>query len=362
MVSQHDIARSLGMSQTAVSLALRNRPAVSAATIKKVQAAAIRLGYRADPMISALMAQRKRHHAAAFKAKIAFVTGYPSRDEWRLSSYAMGCYAGAKSAALARGYSCEEFWLRETGISHGRLSQILWNQNVQGLIFAPLPVEIPPIRLDWGRFAVVSLDYSLADPQVHRIVDDHGYGMERVLTEIDNLGYRRPGLVLRASQDVRTHHSRLGSFLVGRRLHPDWMDVAPLILPEDRWDADLFAHWFRRLRPDVVLTEEVELASAVTKLGIRVPRDLGIAFFHQNRVTEQWSGLLVDSKQVGIRAAEVLMRLIETNERGIPRIPTTTLVEAFAWNRGETLRQSRAAVRGRKNSLRQLTSVARGFV
>jgi hypothetical protein len=37
-------------------------------------------------------------------------------------------------------------------------------------------------------------------------------------------------------------------------------------------------------------------------------------------------------------AATVLMRMIETNERGTPRVPTTTLVESFTWHQGRTLR------------------------
>lgn len=335
------------MSQTAVSLALRHNPSVSAATIKKVHAAAKRLGYKPDPMISALMAQRQNRHATAYKAKIAFLTGFPHRDEWKQSSYAAGCFAGAKAAAEARGYLCEVVWVWEPGVSGQRLSRILWTQNVQGLIVAPLPVDQPPIKLEWSRFAAVSLDYSLADPEIHRVVDDHGFGLERVLTEIAKLGYKRPGLVLRASQDVRTHHSRLGAFLVGRRLHPDWEEVAPLILPQDRWDPALFCSWLRRHQPDVVLTEEKELPDTVRKSGLRVPEDLGIAFFHKEDPASELGGLQIDAAQVGARAAQVLMRLIETNERGAPAIPTTTLVKGFAWSAGETLRPQKKPVNRR---------------
>ena len=56
--TQKDIAQSLGLSQTAVSLALRNSPGISSTTVARVRAAVRRLGYRPDPMISALMAQR----------------------------------------------------------------------------------------------------------------------------------------------------------------------------------------------------------------------------------------------------------------------------------------------------------------
>ncbi len=338
MVTQQDVARETGLSQTAVSLALRNSPEVSAATIRRVRAAARKLGYRPDPLISALMAQRHKRQQHAFRAKIAFLSAFPRRDEWKESAYSAGCFAGAKAAAAERGYVCEPVWLHEPGITAPRLSQILWTQNFQGLLFAPLPVDFPPLEIDWSKFAALSLDYSLLRPRLSRVVDDHAFGIERVLDEIGRRGYQRPGLVLRASQDVRTHHSRLGVFLVQLRLHPEWRHVPPLILPEDRWDSALFADWVRRERPDVVLTEELALPTAARELGLRVPRELGLAFFHKEQPARTLSGLQIDSAQIGVTAANILIRMIETNERGPARVPTTTLVQSFSWNDGRTLR------------------------
>jgi LacI family transcriptional regulator len=338
MVTQQDVARAAGLSQTAVSMALRNSAEVSPATIRQVRATAKRLGYRPDPLISALMAQRQHRGKKAFRAKIAFLTGFPHREEWRHSAYAAGCLAGAQRAAIERGYLCEPVWLREPGMTGPRLSNILWTQNVQGLLFAPLPVDYPPITIEWTKFAALSLDYSLAKPVLNRVVDDHAFGIERVLAEISRRGYRRPGLILRASQDVRTHHSRLGVFLVHRGLNPEWADVSPLILPEDRWDAALFAAWIERERPDVLLTEEIDLPAAVRALGLRVPRDLGIAMFHKEHPARTLSGLQINSEQVGATAANILIRMIETNERGEAAVPTTTLVQSFTWNDGRSLR------------------------
>lgn len=339
MVTQQDVARETGLSQTAVSLALRNSPDIPAATIRRVRAAAKRLGYRPDPLISALMAQRQRRRQGSFRAKIAFLTAFTRRDERGQSAYASGCFEGAQRAAAERGYVCEPFWLREPGITGPRLSTILWTQNVQGLLVAPLPVDHPTPALEWEKFAALSLDYSLARPVLSRVVDDHAFGIERVLDEIARRGYRRPGLVLRASQDVRTHHSRLGVFLVHRRLRPEWQDVPPLILPEDRWDAPLFVAWLRRERPDVILTEELVVPAVVRDAGLRVPGDLGIAFFHKERPARSLSGLQINSREVGATAANILIRMIETNERGEARVPTTTLVQSFTWNDGRTLRR-----------------------
>ncbi|MDI1335867.1 MAG: substrate-binding domain-containing protein, partial [Lacunisphaera sp.] len=124
-----------------------------------------------------------------------------------------------------------------------------------------------------------------------------------------------------------------------RRLQPAWQEVPPLILPEDRWDERLFSQWIKQERPDVVLTEEIELPAAARAIGLKVPRDLGIAFFHKEQPARELSGLQINSEEVGATAASILMRMIETNERGHAPVPTTTLVQSFTWNNGRTLRR-----------------------
>ena len=88
MVTQRDIARAAGLSQATVSLALRRHPGLPAATIARVHAAAAGLGYRPDPLVSALMSQRQaRKPGGTLRAKIAFLTAFPTRDGWRRSRY-----------------------------------------------------------------------------------------------------------------------------------------------------------------------------------------------------------------------------------------------------------------------------------
>ena len=54
-VTVRDIARECGVSATTVSLALRNHPRISKKTKEKVQAAARRMNYTGNPLVSALM-------------------------------------------------------------------------------------------------------------------------------------------------------------------------------------------------------------------------------------------------------------------------------------------------------------------
>ena len=58
-LSLRDIAKAVGLSHVAVSLALRDSPRVSPARRAKVKAMAKKLGYRPDPMLASLAAYRQ---------------------------------------------------------------------------------------------------------------------------------------------------------------------------------------------------------------------------------------------------------------------------------------------------------------
>lgn len=339
MPTQADIARALKLSQATVSLALRGDRTIPEETCARVHKTARELGYRADPLISALMAQRRTKGEVALKAKIGLLTDFEGKNDWKANSYTAGCFKGAMAAAAKRGYLCEHVWAKEPGVDERRLTQILHTQNFHGLIVAPWSEGHPPPKLDWSRFGLVALDYSWPEPELHRVVDDHSHGMDRIFQEIDRREYRRPGLILRQTQNIRTHHSRLGAFLALCTYHPHWKPVKPLIFEGDSWSTPAFTEWLSREKPDVVLTEEHRIIEIADEQGIKVPKDLGIVFFHKEQPLPQWSGLTLDYETVGATAAAVLTRLIETNERGPTTTPTTTLVKAFSWQDGATLRR-----------------------
>jgi DNA-binding LacI/PurR family transcriptional regulator len=69
-----------------------------------------------------------------------------------------------------------------------------------------------------------------------------------------------------------------------------------------------------------------------------VPQDIGIAFFHKENADPKLSGLQINAREVGAIAAKILIRMVETNERGEAQVATTTLVQSFSWHHGRTLR------------------------
>lgn len=143
----------------------------------------------------------------------------------------------------------------------------------------------------------------------------------------------------RASLQTGLLPFRHGAYLSLIHLNPAWQAVPPLILAGDSWSEEAFRAWVKRERPDVVLTEEQAVNASLAALRSQIPQDLGLIFYHKPHPLPRLTGLEVDYQHVGVITAQVLMRLIETNERGPAKVPTTTLVKSFVWHPGQTVRR-----------------------
>src|SRR5262245_16926091 len=72
-ITVRQIARRLNVSHTTVSRALKDDPRISVAVRKKIRGAAETLGYRPDPMLSALAAYRKGQTKKSIGAELAWI-------------------------------------------------------------------------------------------------------------------------------------------------------------------------------------------------------------------------------------------------------------------------------------------------
>lgn len=350
MSNQRDIALLAKVSQMTVSLALRDSPVIPEATKQRIRATATQLDYRPDPLVSALMRQRRRKSPQKTRAKIAFLHDNPKDPtRWVSANYTTGCFSGAQEVAGKRGYLFEAVNIFQARLSGRRLSQILWTQNVQGLLIAPMPLSAT-LDLDWQKFAAVSLDYSHAALNVHRVIDDHTTGITALMAQLEKLKYRRPALVMRESVDDRTNHQRLGAFLAQRTRKPSLAEIPPLFFDDVSWDEKKFLRWIRRYRPDVIVAGDHQVVAALEKCGLTDSGGIGVVLYCKEPRTRGYSGLSIDAVTVGDVAARQLISMIENNERGLPAKPTTTYVDAALWSAGHSLRdQSTPAAAPRPN-------------
>lgn len=68
-----DVAEAAGVHRTTVSLALRDSPRLPAARREEIKHVAEHLGYRPNPMVSALMASRVSRREPKHQATLAFI-------------------------------------------------------------------------------------------------------------------------------------------------------------------------------------------------------------------------------------------------------------------------------------------------
>src|SRR3977135_1614610 len=78
-----EIAQRLGVASSTVSRALRGDPRIGPETRLRVQEMADKLNYRPNPLVSALMASRRRRGGSGEVDVIALVTNYGGRENWR---------------------------------------------------------------------------------------------------------------------------------------------------------------------------------------------------------------------------------------------------------------------------------------
>lgn len=339
-VSLKHIAERTGVSRMTVSAALRNSPRVRPETARRVRAAAEALGYAPDPRIAATMAavrsaKRKSLEPIAWLNANANARAY--HDYTWLAPYRLG--AAERCAEL--GYRLDEFWLRQPDMTDKRISSILQNRGIRGVVVCPavLP-EITHLRLDWRHFASVSFETAVLAPRLHRVAPDYHYNILLALKMLRRLRYRRIGLFLHRQENRRSHHSYLAAFRYFQSGIPKSEHVSPLIY--DPFDKAEFDRWLEEARPDVVLGHHSKLVSWIQETGRRVPADLGVAHLSLDGDCEDWGGIWQHKHRIGAQTVEQLVSMIQNNRLGLPDIAYETLVPG-EWRHGKTLRRPERA-------------------
>jgi LacI family transcriptional regulator len=335
------IADKAGVSRAAVSLALRNQPGISAETRDRIKKIAEDLGYRPNPMVSALMAHLKSIRPLASIGSIPFITDFPTRDEWRDYPTVLRYFNGASERALQSGYRLDEMWLREPGMSARKMHSILVNRGVEGVLIAPLPEGRRHISLDLGSFAVSTIGYSLVRPKVHRAVHRHIESLRLAVHKLRHLGYRRIALAIHESQDRRNEFNWSTAY-AGYQISLPAKERIPIFYL-DTDDTPKFSKWLKTSKPEVILAGNSQILEKLTKAGISVPKDIGVALLDYSSLDKDFAGIDQQPEWVGAAAVDMIVAQINRNERGVPASPRQITTEGV-WVPGKTVRKIHAAV------------------
>ncbi len=320
-----------------VSRVLRNAEHTAADTRHRVLAVADKLGYRPNPLVSALMIQIHKGKLPQLDNVLAYLTSSAVRGGWRANETYTQFFEGASARAFQRGYRVEEFWLGEGGFSPARLSRVLYTRGIRGVIVGPMLSPHGHLNLKWNQFSAAAIGYSLLRPALDRVTNDQYNSTLIALRELRRLGYRRIGMAFEGRSAARVHYRWPAAFLTDQWRHGP-RDSSLMYLPET-WGQEGFYAWVNQTRPDAVLTFEPEVHSWLVEAGKRVPEDIALAHLDWSRREPVWAGVDQRSTAVGSAAVDLVIERINNNEMGVPGYARVVGL-AGEWLTGSTVRPS----------------------
>lgn len=337
-VTMRDIAKAVGVSVSAVSLAMKNSPRVSKEVREQIEKKMVEMGYQPDPILKALCHYRRSKTTMPIGAELAWINCWPNPKELRSYREFELYWQGAYEEAKRSGFRLEEFRLQEFE-SFPRLEKILRARNINGILIPPHGTLWPANwhEFQWEHFCIVRFGHSVTQPRVHLVTSDQLTDGMIAFESIWNRGYRRIAYV--TTRDTTIQGTRFSAgFLMGQLKVAAKSRLYPLLMSDKRnlkEDREQLAPWLRKTRPDAIFTDCPALHRALAGCGYEIPRDVALA---ATSVLDggATAGIDQNSKDIGKASIQLLISLINHNERGIPGICRELLIEG-SWVDGDTL-------------------------
>lgn len=324
------IAREAGVSLSTASCALRGKPGVSQATMAKVRAVAGRLGWKANPLVSAWLTHVRGLRQPADFGGLAYVVASTLGMKTYLSDARSKVYQeyfqGAREQAAKRGYHLEPFDYFELGPR--RLTQVLRARNIQGMILAP-DIE-RSLDIEWQHFSVVEISHSVVDPPLHRVANHHFNNTKHCVENLLRLGYRRIGLGVSKWSDGRSDAMLSGGFYTGIFNAPGVEYIPPRWLEGLELERRTLLKWLKAGRLEALITGTAGICELVEEWNAAGKCKVVIAHTDKHpaqEYTRHWGGINRHPHRLGAAAVDMLTFHVDHNERGIPENPKVLLFE-----------------------------------
>ena len=329
------LAKSLRLSHSTISAALRNSPLVTAKTKARVRAAAEAAGYRRNPLAGALMSELRRTRGRAFRGVIGVVILHEPERPAHGDKFFDQQIRGARARAEELGFTLEIFIVGDGHLTFKRLESILQARGISGLMLMPAWWDPNFNELDWSRYAGVYSDYIIEEPPLHSICPDHYRSMTDALVRLQQMGYRRPGLFVPRRHNDRLQNRWEGAFLAFQRNNARTKFVPPLTAEEI--SRENFSAWFRRHDPDVVLGHQIEAMKWMTACGASIPKTHGFFCLNLIMTRAPCAGFNQLPDFIGARAIDIVTAQLYRNEFGVPKRGVLTTIPSL-FVEGPTIR------------------------
>lgn len=331
-----DIAERIGISKSAVSLALRDDPRVATLTRQRVLKAAEQMGYTKNPTLAHLMAELRNSKVTTIKATLAAVNCSPNPDIFDWHTF-HDFREGAIQRAAQLGYGMDAFWLYEKDMRIERIKQIIRARNIAGILFfAATHVDVLHDIYDplWSNFPAATVGLVKTDPPLTCVACDHFQTSKEAVEHALRLGYKRPGLVVAADLDQLVDKRFSGGYYAAISDLPKKHQLT--VHSSDLIDLTNFGKWLNRNKPDVILSVHDVVHEWLKEMKIRIPEDVGLIHLDWRKDLTQWAGMKQDNLAAGSSLVDLVVNKIHNNERGAQTTPAVTLIESH-WIDGDSV-------------------------
>lgn len=333
LITLRDVARQVGLSNSAVSMALRNSPEIGLATREKIQAVAASMGYRPNPLAVGMAHFRRDSKVKPIAAALAWLNTWPKPEGMRRFREFDLYWQGASRSAENSGYRLEEFVVSEK-MPLQRIQNILLARNIRGILIPPQQgTAVDWNEMQWENFSTVCISRRTEPLFAHFVTSAQAANAMLAFDRMRALGYLR---VAFAGPLARQRMWGAGFGWAQYELPPD-LRIPPFLIPEAELPnaGKRLQAWVKKHRPDAILTEYKILPELLKKIGIRIPEDIGLA---ATSVLDEPidAGIYQSSEEIGRVSALTLISLINDYDRGIPKIYREILVKG-KWIDGSSL-------------------------
>lgn len=314
-----EFAAKVGYSKTTVSDALRGKPGMSEQTRSLIIEKAREHRFELDPLTSALLRQIRSGDPSRVRANIAILVESPHPTQCDI-----GVCQGIKQRAKACGLIVNE--ISTHNISQKRIMHVLQSRGIEGVALLPMINTKAHRALDWSKFASVTLGYSMIEPHLHVVAHNHLHGIQTAFRQCQRKGFKRIGLALSWSFNMRSNGFWLGGFLEMQAGQKKRDRVPALVLEDSDFSTAAIAKWIQKHRPEVVLIHRIIPQSDLPEVFAN-PATPPVPIFLDHIADSPYAGIDQHFERQGAAMCDILSRHLHQSERGIPAHPVQTLIE-----------------------------------
>jgi DNA-binding LacI/PurR family transcriptional regulator len=332
-ITLSDIARRLGMSKSTVSIGLRNDQRLPAATRDKIRRMALELGYRPDPSLAAIAAQRWRHRGRHHGVGVALLDNRNEPADH--TRKALLGFAGARLEQL--GYRVTRFDL-DAQPTVAATQRILIARGIRGVLVPPIYRHELLAELDLPSFSLAAAGLARWQPPFAAATQDVFEDVTEALRRIVDHGYRRIGVaLLRHEGNVPDDAHRLGATLHAQARYRETGVTITV------WEGRIgslgdemrpFLAWFRAERPQALLAFNAFARDWLLHAGLTLP---GLATLNRFAKAVELAGIEPQHRRIAEAAAELLDQEIRHHRTGVSADAPTRLLIPPRWTDGPSL-------------------------